>query len=581
MSIKQQIVNGSIEETTIIADPVNDHEGDMLNRPLNFDDASLDFLSNLQGNILKSHGRAHTAHFIIRFNPERVDMARFWLANFSITSALEQQQQIEAYKSRGKNALFSSVFLSADGYRVLGCEESDLPTDLSDRFARGMAQSGAILGDPEQATWEVPYNQGIHAMVLLAHADLPTLNEKVVDFEQSLWSFCEVVRIERGKKLPNGVEHFGYIDGISQPLLLQQDIDANRAQHGQAHWQPEANLNLVLVEEQPGSQTYGSFMVFRKIEQHLDRFDALATHQAGDLRSQAIGRQPDGNPLANRTGSVNDFTYHNDPDGVQCPLHAHIRKANPRRAADKPARIVRRGITYGNRPDLDGTGARPTTGVGLLFISYQATLGQFEQIQFQTIDPDFVKKGVGVDPILGTDLTTFKGGEYFFAPSLSFLQGLATLHKAQKMRFRQVFKRMLDSRAVLRRLQPGWQQAVTMRDRAQAATRIGLLKKDFFALYAYLLPHFGIIRERGFSGVQTKQAQLTPAQKEAIQMAFDNLLEPEQLEAFMQIWRSNAADEGPMAALRTIGNFESDKDVIAFYEYLNSEAVRVPFPLWG
>jgi deferrochelatase/peroxidase EfeB len=69
------------------------------------------------------------------------------------------------------------------------------------------------------------------------------------------------------------------------------------------------------------------------------------------------------------TADPNDFHYDLDPVGRQCPLFAHIRKTNPRgdvpryirpgtEEFERARRIVRRGITYGERPDL----AQPPTG---------------------------------------------------------------------------------------------------------------------------------------------------------------------------------------------------------------------------
>jgi deferrochelatase/peroxidase EfeB len=81
---------------------------------------------------------------------------------------------------------------------------------------------------------------------------------------------------------------------------------------------------------------------------------------------------------------ASDFDFATqDPAGARCPFHAHTRKTNPRGDAglafERTRRIVRRGITYGERPDLaDGATAEPpSTGVGLLFQSFQANLDQF------------------------------------------------------------------------------------------------------------------------------------------------------------------------------------------------------------
>ena len=112
-------------------------------------------------------------------------------------------------------------------------------------------------------------------------------------------------------------------------------------------------------------------------------------------------------------------------------------------------RILRRGITFGERPDLEpgSTLPPPESGVGLLFMCYQSQLRQFVIQQEGADSDDFVLTGVGADATLGNNDTrvaqrwpvggqpnveafrmanfvTMLGGEYFFAPSLSFLATL-------------------------------------------------------------------------------------------------------------------------------------------------------------
>ena len=55
------------------------------------------------------------------------------------------------------------------------------------------------------------------------------------------------------------------------------------------------------------------------------------------LASRCVGRWPSGAPLVlapgaddPRAGDRDDFLYGGDPDGLACPLGAHIRRTNPR-----------------------------------------------------------------------------------------------------------------------------------------------------------------------------------------------------------------------------------------------------------
>ena len=228
-------------------------------------------------------------------------------------------------------------------------------------------------------------------------------------------------RFEHGS---GDIEHFGYRDGISQPLMIAQDAAAEVAARGDKHWDPSAPLSLALVAEDETATTFGSFMVFRKLEQDVAAFrrkldeQARASGVAADtLGAMAVGRHRDGTPLV-PTGAApgadaNDFAYDQDATDAQCPFHAHIRKTNPRgdlsRRPDAPLpleverrfRIVRRGTTYGARPDLDGSGDPPSGGVGLLFMCFDSSLRQFA-IQQEGADRNaFAFASVGVDPLIG------------------------------------------------------------------------------------------------------------------------------------------------------------------------------------
>ena len=100
----------------------------------------------------------------------------------------------------------------------------------------------------------------------------------------------------------------------------------------------------------------GTFMVWRKLQQHVARFERWVRDRAGDdlaaqqiLKARIVGRWPDGtslirrppparwdtvpvDPSADAAGSEpdNSFTYAEDPSGVRCPIGAHARRANPR-----------------------------------------------------------------------------------------------------------------------------------------------------------------------------------------------------------------------------------------------------------
>lgn len=475
-----------------------------LNNPAPIDPADPAFaatLRRLQGNILKGHGRDHTVHVFLELRPEP-DFVRPRLVEVAeryVTSAARQQAESRQFKEFGiPGALFGSLLLTARGFRTLGFTDAQVdaafpeaPSNLgvASNFREGLAAHGDELGDPPPADWEAGYGGGrIDAMILLADDDEEHLLRQARELLDTVSQFATVLAVERGNALRTaggeGIEHFGYVDGRSQPIFLAPDL-ANEGLTDK--WDPSAPLSLVLVPDRntPEPDSFGSYFVFRKLEQDVLHFklreqdlaDALGL--TGPERERAgalvVGRFEDGTPvvLSQTDGLLpikeNNFQYGADPDGQKCPFAAHIRKTNPRGdigrqidpaltqgTAERPRRIARRGITYGKRvshpDDVQAIGDLPTGGVGLLFMCFQASIAnQFAFIQKRWAnDSGFVRGGVGADPVIGQpgagratpewppqwgqpgtrpfdfgQFVTMKGGEFFFAPSLPFLKSLS------------------------------------------------------------------------------------------------------------------------------------------------------------
>ena len=263
------------------------------------------------------------------------------------------------------------------------------------------------------------------------------------------------------------------------------------------------------AEEQPGLKDLGrngSYLVVRQLAQDvpgfwqfMDKATGSNPQQREQLAAAMVGRQLDGTPLVNKTtepipgiprsNSFNHFTYNFDSKGQQCPIGAHIRRANPRTgdlppritglftrikkilgfanddnedliASSRFHRILRRGRPYGaaltpeqaSRPDA------PDAERGLQFMCLSGNiLRQFEFIQNawlmstkfgglrQESDPLLGNR----EPLLSGELTsqfsrpdasgptrkicdlsqfvTVRGGGYFFMPGLSAIRYIAAL----------------------------------------------------------------------------------------------------------------------------------------------------------
>lgn len=423
-------------------------------------------LQNLQGNILQPCRRQNVALLLIHFTANPIEI-RTWLR--TCAKELLPSAADEADPKALKREIFAGLYLSSAGYVALGFSAAEVVRRFDDRerrvrFSGGMKDAAGRLGDPSPETWEKPFGTKaklpVHAALYLAADDRRALLGKCNATTKELGNqkLGQVLRVQEGaviRKPKASFEHFGFADNLSQPLFLQGDL----GRKSRSTWDPIAPLDLVLVPDPfvADGRSFGSFLVYRKLEQDMKGFEtqiqklAAATHGDEKLaRAQVIGRFQDGTPVALSSCPAgkpnrNDFDYTGDLFGERCPFHAHIRKVNPRTEDSRHRRIVRRGVPYEEKSGRNGTKK------GLLFLCFQADIEkQFVFLQEAWAnDESFPKTGAGIDPVVGQNghspspqvwpkswgsdarvpfdfrcSVTLKGGEFFFAPSLSFLKGL-------------------------------------------------------------------------------------------------------------------------------------------------------------
>jgi deferrochelatase/peroxidase EfeB len=285
------------------------------------------------------------------------------------------------------------------------------------------------------------------------------------------------------------VEHFGFRDGIAGLRFLPPE-PGSVLKPGDSL--PELFPLRHVLRPLPrtalgaaGSERFGSFLVFRKLEEKVDVFENNIARIASDLlqdptnagleraRAWVVGRFRDGSPLAVHSSPAkddsNDFTFTHPVDdsgsggGRRCPFHAHIRKMNPRgdhgdEAVDPRERLpVRRSMPYGNRVLSDPAKrildiTKPPAAnepVGLLFMAFVADIEkQFEHvIKAWSNGAGFPWPAAPVDAVMGrTTATTVavpgpvqggsagsapfdrcifaRGGAYLFAPPWTFFDDL-------------------------------------------------------------------------------------------------------------------------------------------------------------
>ena len=413
-----------------------------------------DVLEDLQGNILKSHGREESVHIFLTFpdpkkEPRKTAALRQLIAQLAtkdITSAKKQLDDAAAWR---KNKIDGGVFvhfsLSSSGYQKLGFPDSDQPkganlqkreeatpkelkNDYAEVFQLGMKRRQYALIDPPFSAWEPAYKRDIDALLIIAADNLRDVMIKEAEIIPELSRVATVATVERGTKVRRQfknqkedavVEHFGFTDGIGDPRFLEEDLE--RKEKGEtAKRLFSAPLNLVLVQDPLGTPnvSFGSFLIFLKLDQNVQGFNKSELELSKELGvsrelsgAMAVGRFEDGTPLVlqGKDGSdnLNNFDYFRDSVGLKCPFQAHLRTTNPRlesvRAGGPFAqseeqelghRIARRGVTYGGPlSDFSNLDQLPTDGVGLLFMCYQSDIWeQFEFIQrFWSNHPRFLE----------------------------------------------------------------------------------------------------------------------------------------------------------------------------------------------
>jgi Dyp-type peroxidase family len=414
-------------------------------------------LDDIQGLVVRGYGRLQAARFLL-LRIEDPAAARRWLAGAA--------DSVTPGSSDPRDASMQVAFTHA-GLRGLGLGDEALGM-FPPEFVGGMATAhrSRILGDfdqsaPEDWSWGGPATPPIHLALLLYASDETTLATLVARYERELAGGGLVV--ERPLKTVHlGIkEHFGFHDGISQPVVEglprtgspEDTIKAGEIVLGYPNeynrytdrplLEPVDDPDGLLPRDPAGSGApdlgrNGSYLVVRQLQQHVrelwDFMDRATRRPDGGpdeaarlhLAAKMVGRWPSGAPLVlapdedqPALADANDFGYHDlDADGRRCPLGAHIRRAHPRDsldpepgtprsiAVDKRHRILRRGRGYGRPLATDAVGGVQATGEdeerGLHFMCLNANIArQFEFIQHTWVNnPKFGGLYDDPDPIV-------------------------------------------------------------------------------------------------------------------------------------------------------------------------------------
>ena len=303
-----------------------------------------------------------------------VDIAREWLRSVAPASVAQLPAE------HGQE--ICQIAFTAAGLRALGVK-SDIVKRFAPEFVEGMAGNenrSLRLGDtganaPANWSWGVGDKEPHVLLMLFSDA---TKIEVFADWmmSEALAAGLSMIEVLSDTDMDN-VEPFGFRDGISQPsfdwdrsrtpgtkadqdytnlIALGELLLGYRNEYGLLTERPlldASEKNAGMLPSGPRDRhdlgRNGSYLVYRQLAQDVRGFWRWVADEAArcgitkeELAQSMVGRELDGSPLADLTvgrsipgvsprheGS-NDFLFDTDPDGLSCPLGAHIRRANPR-----------------------------------------------------------------------------------------------------------------------------------------------------------------------------------------------------------------------------------------------------------
>jgi Dyp-type peroxidase family len=410
--------------------------------------------SDIQGLVTSAYSRlGHATYLFFEIEEGGESRARQWLGELASTVRTADERFREA--TVGVN-----VALTKSGLDHLGLPHDALRT-FPREFRQGMhfVDRAVTLGDvgaSEPAHWVFggTKNRRLDVAVLLFASTQEEL-ERLLRPYQNAGRLAErglgLVHTLETRMLEGEKEHFGFRDGIAQPLVegfpashvsddgfpadfvgerrikagefvLGYDNEYGLRPHSPSLASDDDRRGLLhTLPESEGTRRdlgeNGSFLVVRQLAQDVAGFwsycrrVATSDRDARLVAEKMVGRTLDGLPLADPGAGLGPFGYAGDLRGHGCPVGAHVRRTNPREAlpggleasliVSRRHRILRRGRSYG--PPLGETTRDDGVPRGLAFLCVNANLRrQFEFIQQAwAANPKFAELADEDDPIIG------------------------------------------------------------------------------------------------------------------------------------------------------------------------------------
>jgi deferrochelatase/peroxidase EfeB len=235
--------------------------------------------------------------------------------------------QLRDHKTQGGKGMLPLVGVNV-GFTQNGIKKLVPGADLGDAsFKSGAKALAPSLHDPSQAgqlsTWLAPYlADNFDGVFLVAGGTAAAVAAEVKKVSDLLGTSIKVLVVENGETRPDsarGHEHFGWLDGVSQPGINgltipnpgQEMLDPGLFVFGY----PPNPVNAPL----PPWIKNGSFMAFRRLGQLVPEFQQFLLDQAKTLGmdpvllgARVVGRWQSGAPVA-LTPTQDDLTIGTDP----------------------------------------------------------------------------------------------------------------------------------------------------------------------------------------------------------------------------------------------------------------------------
>lgn len=336
-------------------------------------------LEDVQGLIIKGYKALPHGVYLL-FHMGETTKAKSWLGEVMV------DVRNASTPTKTFNTALNIAF-SNHGIRKLGFSD-EVMNSFPREFEEGMVapHRQRILGDfdksdPKEWAWGGPCDQNrevVHGVLLLYSRTAQGLANLVAS-EKSRMAAHEVYAIREmpTTSLDQGKEHFGFRDGLANPVMKNagrrenEQHPANLINPGEFIFGYENEYeeyalgpnvpptlgNSSLLEEDhnyPDRKDLGkngSMLVFRQMTQDVKAFWEFLDQATNDetkpadgpepmvrLGAKMVGRWPNGSPItkcpvkpSQEHRNFDNFGYaQRDYDGLKCPMGSHIRRTNPR-----------------------------------------------------------------------------------------------------------------------------------------------------------------------------------------------------------------------------------------------------------